>query len=267
MQLLHWQTCDQSGRLHENKASGHFVWADNQSNEGKIFIAFLVSHTFVFERASQKCGDMCWGCCCRRMSLQCSLTLFISRLLALSSAAPPKQAVGLIGGLPLGGGSGLQGLIGFAIYKFAAMPRLLWEQPPNKQCQVSQHLKHFSRGPIYKYTALLFYVSQTHTSGWAFPRKQQRGDTGLPRKYQTKDALVLLPPNPVGQLEPITWCDVTRTAIEQVPDLIVKRLFLLNASFTPFFGTLDCYALFSSAGVFCWSAVVVTADLPRWFRW
>lgn len=133
------------------------------------------------------------------------------------------------------------------------MPRLVWEQSPNKQRQVSQRLKHFSRGLIYKYTALLFYVSQTHTSGWAFPRKQRRGDTGLPHKYQTKNALVLLPPNPVGQLEPITWCDVPRPYIGQVPDLNVGLFFdsaCLKASFTPFFGTSDCYA-FKCPPLFC----------------
>lgn len=114
-------------------------------------------------------------------SLQCSLTVFISRAPGLSSAAPYKQAVaGLIGGLPLrecgsGHSKGGKRLIGFTIYKFPPQPHdvsaALGTVPfrSNKQYQVSQHLRLPSGGPIYKYTALLFYVSQTHTSGAVFP--------------------------------------------------------------------------------------------------
>lgn len=82
----------------------------------------------------------------------------------------------LIGGLPLRErgsehSKGGKRLIGFTIYKFPPQPHdvsaALGTVPfrSNKQYQVSQHLRRPSGGPIYKYTALLFYVSQTRTSG------------------------------------------------------------------------------------------------------
>lgn len=70
----------------------------------------------------------------------------------------------------------------------------------NKQYQVSQHLRLPSGGPIYKYTALLFYVSQTHTSGRASsPESEIGGKLAFRTNIKQKTPKFCSLPTPLGQ--------------------------------------------------------------------